>query len=87
MDFTWIKGPTSDTKALGVDQRAHKAATHRETTRWGHTRGPADPRIDLTDLGAPIGTLHVVSLIGHLLHPGVFWSTLSLRASLVLVYK
>ena len=64
MDFTWIKGPTSDTKsshAPGMDQRAHRAATQRKHTRWGHPRGPADPRISRTDLGGSILALHVAA--------------------------
>ena len=74
MDFTWIKGPTSDTKsshAPGMDQRAHRAATQRKTTRWGHPRGPADPRIGRTDLGAfDPGLPRVGCSLVHCLTPG-----------------
>jgi hypothetical protein len=72
MDFTWIKGPTSDTKsthAPGMDQRAHRAATQWKTTRWGHHRGSADLGIDRIDLGGPILALHMAAL---------YWSFASL---------
>jgi hypothetical protein len=58
-DATWTshgsKGPTSDTKsshAPGMDQRAHRAATQKKYRPGGDPRGPANPRIARTDLGA-----------------------------------
>jgi hypothetical protein len=64
MDFTWIKGPTSDTKsshALGWIRGPTRQPPIGKPPGGATLEGQPILRIGRTDLGAPILALHVAA--------------------------